>query len=563
MSISIERPFRVLVFGYINLNVVDGSAFFIAALAKMLSMRAGTQVDVLSANRLRSHLVTHEIESIRNVDLIDVFTSSGSSFDFPSENGHTLSRSEAIQAILKLHLERDYDAVIIRDLEVAAEVGRQLGAESSRLFSYVTGVPHLDQPIAQDVECWLRSLMNSNANFLVQTSTMLDKIEREVEGFSVAESLVLGPFVPNSTSMSVSGKSCDDPLELIYAGKFYSDWIPEKIIAGFNFARERVGNMHLTVAGNAFKDTVGETRFVRDTKYMLSNTAGVEWVGGVARGEVRRLLAGADLGISWRSSRLDSSTEFSTKVLEYGAVGVPSIVNRSPVNVSFLGDDYPLYVDDMESFVSLLVELGEDRTKLDAARGVVSELATAYSYDSVSSELLSFIDRGQAYELDTVGRPLNGRIVIRDSATDIEDLSLGGIDPNSNACLSWRSGYAYVSVDEDATQTVEELILEVLLANRLRAQLSNMQVGEEIAAAVGSASEEANDPTSAPRGLATSARPDDAAVSGEGEPEHERVDELESRVADLTDDLIEARSRLESLRASKLGRLQRWWWSRK
>ncbi|WGP06727.1 hypothetical protein QFE97_02905 [Bacillus subtilis] len=564
MNDSIEHPFKVLIFGYINLNVVDGSAFFIAAMAKMLSQRAGVQVDVLSANRIRSHLVTQEIEAVRNIELIDVFDPSSSAFSFQTENDHTLTRAEAAQAVMKLYSEREYDAVIIRDMEVAADIGRRIGPGSDKLFAYVTGVSHLDRPIDTELINQIQWLLDTNARFLVQTSTMQRKIENEIEGFSKAISFVLGPFVPNSTSENVNSSAIQGPLRLIYAGKFYSDWIPDKIIAAFGFARERAGDMMLTVAGNAFKDTIGETRFVRDTKHLLANTPGVEWLGGIPRDKVRRLLEDSDVGISWRSSRLDSSTEFSTKVLEYGAAGVPSIVNRSPVNESFLGDDYPLYADGIESFISLLVELADDRTKIDEAREIVFKLASEYSYGSVSTKLLSFIDPVQREAIRANEGNSPDRIVISDSATDAEEVSLRGVDARSFARLVWRSGYAFLYVDQNSTHTVEDLILEILFVNRLRSQLAlSRNAGEPADHQVDVESHGSGEPVSAANATVPEGVSESGPIGNTSELSVERISELEQNIEQLNDDLVEARSRLESLRASKLGRLQRWWWRRK
>ena len=56
-----------------------------------------------------------------------------------------------------------------------------------------------------------------------------------------------------------------------------------------------------------------------------------------------RLAASCDIGLSWRHPDLDASLELSTKVLEFGALGLPVILNRTPIHEALLGADYPLF----------------------------------------------------------------------------------------------------------------------------------------------------------------------------------------------------------------------------
>ena len=73
------------------------------------------------------------------------------------------------------------------------------------------------------------------------------------------------------------------------------------------------------------------------------DTDGVTWHGGHSREEAMRLAASCDIGLSWRHPDLDASLELSTKVLEFGALGLPVILNRTPMHEALLGADYPLF----------------------------------------------------------------------------------------------------------------------------------------------------------------------------------------------------------------------------
>ena len=55
-----------------------------------------------------------------------------------------------------------------------------------------------------------------------------------------------------------------------------------------------------------------------------------------------------DIGLSWRHPDLDASLELSTKVLEFGQLGLPVILNRTPMHEALLGADYPLFAASLD-----------------------------------------------------------------------------------------------------------------------------------------------------------------------------------------------------------------------
>src|ERR1700680_2428652 len=65
------------------------------------------------------------------------------------------------------------------------------------------------------------------------------------------------------------------------------------------------------------------------------------------RQEARQPAASCHIGLSWRDQSLDASLELSTKVLEFGLLGLPVILNRTPLHEELLGADYPLFARDL------------------------------------------------------------------------------------------------------------------------------------------------------------------------------------------------------------------------
>jgi len=79
--------------------------------------------------------------------------------------------------------------------------------------------------------------------------------------------------------------------------------------------------------------------------------------------EMEQIAAEGDIGLSWRHPELDASLELSTKVLEFGQLGLPVILNRTPMHEDLLGADYPLFaasLDDVADVAALAgLRLGE------------------------------------------------------------------------------------------------------------------------------------------------------------------------------------------------------------
>ena len=93
---------------------------------------------------------------------------------------------------------------------------------------------------------------------------------------------------------------------------------------------------------------------------------GVTWHGGHSREEAMRLASSCDIGLGWRHPELDASLELSTKVLEFGALGLPVILNRTPMHEALLGADYPLFAASLADVAAAVAAAAADPGPLPA-----------------------------------------------------------------------------------------------------------------------------------------------------------------------------------------------------
>src|SRR5699024_8005924 len=124
---------------------------------------------------------------------------------------------------------------------------------------------------------------------------------------------------------------------------------------------------HVTMIGDKIQHSPSDRAFPAEMRATMARRSDrVTWAGGMSRDEAMLRTATANVGVSWRAGSLDTSLEISTKLLEYCALGVPPLLNRTRAHERLLGADYPMFVED--DVVDALVRACDPATRQDAAR---------------------------------------------------------------------------------------------------------------------------------------------------------------------------------------------------
>jgi len=119
---------------------------------------------------------------------------------------------------------------------------------------------------------------------------------------------------------------------------------------------------------------------------------GVTWHGGHSRDEAMRLAASCDIGLSWRHPDLDASLELSTKVLEFGALGLPVILNRTPMHEALLGADYPLFAASLADVAAAAAAAAADPGLYRLAADRVGRAAEQFTLDRAAERLRGYVE---------------------------------------------------------------------------------------------------------------------------------------------------------------------------
>lgn len=393
------RPIRILLFGYINTNVIDGSAFFLTGLASMLTAAPEIEVDLLLATPVRRTVVLDEVLNRPTVNVIDPFADpSLSPKEFPFLSNGSMTQEEAAAIIDSYWSRGSYDLVFVRSTEVGAQLSSRLPELGPKLFLYVTGITSASRPVDFSVTQQLATVSANGGTLVCQTDEMRDELRKSVSLNPSTTVISLHPMVPEiGLSFEELFRPREEYTRFIYTGKFAEHWNPTKILAGFNEVHCEIDDISLAVAGDQFKPSESNVTLVEEVRDLLARSKNVSWFGGVDRTTARRLILAADVGISWRHSALDDSLELSTKLLEYGSLARPCIMNRTPMHERIFGSDYPLFANSMLEFIEVVRTVRTEPSVVEAAARRAFQVASTYTYQEslnrVLPHLLAVVDR--------------------------------------------------------------------------------------------------------------------------------------------------------------------------
>jgi glycosyltransferase involved in cell wall biosynthesis/predicted O-methyltransferase YrrM len=379
-------PRRIAVYGEIDPNLVDGSSVWLQSICHVLASLEGVEVTLLLRRPLEPErrFLFDELEGNASVDIVD------------SGQPVLLKPAEALDLLEDLDRERGaFDLVLLRGQALLAEAAGRDGFDG-RLWPYaMTGRGMSDAT--------LRALSARSARLLCQTEAVAEEL-RGVVPAANGSVLVLPPMIPDGPvpSKPTRGKG---GLRLVYSGKLAPEYCWLETVDAFRGLRAVQPEAELHVLGDKVHRPPDRPGFHDEAMRTLSETAGLRWHGALARSEVPGLLAGCDLALSIRDPDVEAAREISTKVLEYGAAGLPVVLNRAPAYARLLGEDYPLFVDGPEDAARALSGPAMDPELRAAAAAACQAASREFTFSRVAARVAEHLPAAPAAPL----RTLSGR----------------------------------------------------------------------------------------------------------------------------------------------------------
>lgn len=353
-------PRRALVYGDVNLNLIDGSAIWAVAVVEVLA-RAGCDVTLLLKSRVATTRLIAPLEALPNVRIVRPFEER-----LTGEMPRGLLRpTHAARIMRDLDASERFDFVVVRGLRVL-ELLVEDGAFEARIWAYLTDIPQSVTELNADIAERLGRIATASRLVLCQTEDLRGFLESSVPQ-AAGRCVLFPPVLPPTDEHGAVKPGPGRPLKLAYSGKFAPLWkteamtrLPAKLVA-----RGVAAELHMV--GEKIQADPGDPRYARRMEKALRDSPGVIWHRGLSREAAIEVVASCDIGLSWRDRELDASLELSTKVLEYGAVGLPVVLNRTPSHEALLGVDYPLFAGEEDEAIEAIEAATEDETFLLAA----------------------------------------------------------------------------------------------------------------------------------------------------------------------------------------------------
>ena len=296
---------KILIYGDLDLNIIDGSSIWLVNLAKLLLEDKENYVDILLKKRIRNHILVGEIEKRYRIRLLYV----KDYIDHITE----VDAGNIVKVLKTVNELRDYSCMIIRGTQVMESVASSELIE--KVIPYLTDFCHDKDKMPDAQKIFLKDLYRKVQAYFVQTVAMKEYL-KDVLGVDGDKFHVLYPVVfPGK-------KQIKQPKTIVYAGKIAKDWNILELLDIMERLKTEDPEIRLHFIGNKVNRDLAEQK--QEIFGRLRNADNIIFHGAQPHSETERITKSCCLGYSFRSRAVDHdrSLEVSVKLLEYCHGGV-------------------------------------------------------------------------------------------------------------------------------------------------------------------------------------------------------------------------------------------------
>ena len=384
------RP-GALVYADVDMNLLDGSAIWLQSMTQALAA-AGCAVTLVLKAQVRTDRL---IAPLRDVEAVTIRSPHAEQL-LPGLTDASLTVAQAVAVLAAVDADRRHDLVVLRGRALVSAAARD-GAFDGRLWSYLTDVPQAIPAVTPKAAEDLTAIAKASRYLLCQTEELRCFLEGSVAA-ACGKSVLFPPVLPALDSPERTVASPRVPLQLVYTGKFAPRWNTLEMTQLPSLLASRGVPAEVHMVGDKVHDDPRDAGYKRRMRAALGEVGtpavpGVIWHGGQPRAEAMRLAASCDIGLSWRHPDLDASLELSTKVLEFGQLGLPVILNRTPMHEALLGADYPLFAASLDDVADAAAACVADPGVFTLAAGRTSAAAREFTLDKAADRLRGYLAR--------------------------------------------------------------------------------------------------------------------------------------------------------------------------
>ena len=371
-SYPAEDEIRIALYGDVDLNLLDGSAIWLTSVVRTFCLSKQIRLSLLRKSPEKRTILTKPLCSLGNLEML-------SSTDLGVTSVARLSPDQALDCLENLDRKSHQSAFVLRGFKLChAATKRQ--TLRGRLWCYLTDIPQRADLLTSESLSAMQTIADASQYVLCQTEALRGFLERYVPECR-KKALLLPPMIPETGF--VPRRTSGSTKKIVYAGKFAPMWATIEMVEIFDRLRKLHGDVELHVFGDKIHNPPEQPDFKSRMESLLNDTEGVIWQGARSREQVQDALGSMDVAWSWRLPELDESLELSTKILEYGAAGLPVLLNRNDMHQELLGGSYPLFVNSAAEAQAALELLWDDPRALAKASARVQSASRVYTFPIV------------------------------------------------------------------------------------------------------------------------------------------------------------------------------------
>lgn len=370
---------KILLYGDLTLNVVDGSSVWLASVAKLLSQDENNLVDILLKEKIQNNVLAGELKFKSNVRFLE-------SREF-FKTIYEVDRFNIVKVMRKIDSLRDYSCIIVRGFEAVNAIIKDKHL-SSKLIPYLTNFCADKNAITTKEKEKLLNVYNNVNQFFVQTVQMGDYL-KDVLKVDGAKFQILNPMIFKDAIKPTSKK----PKSIVYAGKIAKEWNIVELLDIMDRLYEKDKEITLHFIGDKFNnDLAGRKQEILNRLKTMPN---VVYYGALPKAETTGIINSCELGYSFRSSKIDNdeSLELSSKILEYCFCNVPLLLRKTKMHADVLGEDYPLYTESVLECVEKILEFFSNTEKYQDFSQNLAQKVERFSPQNVYKSVFSALEK--------------------------------------------------------------------------------------------------------------------------------------------------------------------------
>jgi glycosyltransferase involved in cell wall biosynthesis len=366
---------KIGLYADINPNLIDGSTIWLQDLAMVISGIDHVSLSVLVRGPVRDDIIVDPLRQ-RSIHVEEIETKGVAGNDEIRMIAEAL-RSNAQKAQL--------DLLIVRGDTLIERLAEMVGTFDCPVWAYWLRRPDVVSPASDRAS---HAVCKAFPKIIVQSFEHKAILESRY-GVPAGKLIALPPMIPPE-AWAIDRQRPDD-LSLVYSGKIDASYNVEAFLDLPRRLNDLGIPAELLVLGNKFNLKSGDPAFKRRMKQKLGDTPGTSWLGGVGRPAAMQTMASASVGLCVRQEGPNPSLQISTKLIEFCALGVPPITNRTAAHQNLLGSEYPYFADTIGELVDCLADISKMPEALDSLGQELRQRVVHCRRDRAASDLVRAI----------------------------------------------------------------------------------------------------------------------------------------------------------------------------